>query len=267
MTHTETSSSSVESSLNLSALGATLLRFDELASTNDYARKLAATGASEGLAIVARKQTAGKGRLGRVWSSPFDEGLYFSVILRPQATPAQASLITLAAAVAVAETFKLDFASDADIKWPNDILLNGRKICGILVESSVENSQLLYAVLGIGVNLRQKVFPDELHAIATSLFIETQQTVTPEEFLQPLLVRLNHWYGLVIAQPAAIIERWQQLSSFAKDCPVRILSSEVEIFGVTRGLTASGALLIELDDGEMREIVSGEISLRKVLSP
>jgi BirA family transcriptional regulator, biotin operon repressor / biotin---[acetyl-CoA-carboxylase] ligase len=248
-------------------LGATILRFDELASTNDTARELAIGGASAGLTIVARKQTAGKGRQGRKWASPVDAGLYLSIILIPKTTPAKASLITLAAAIAVAETFKLDFETEADIKWPNDVLINGRKACGILVESAIENNRLQYAILGIGVNLTQTEFPDELKESATSLFIETQRVVSPDDFLQPLLRRLNEWYPTSISQPEKIISRWQELSSFANDCAVRIISAEAIIEGVTRGVTASGALLIELDDGERREIVSGEVSLRKVSSP
>jgi BirA family biotin operon repressor/biotin-[acetyl-CoA-carboxylase] ligase len=247
--------------------GATLLRFDELASTNDRARELALSGAPEGLVIVARQQTAGRGRHGRQWSSPVDEGLYLSIILRPATTPAKASLITLAAAVAVAETFSLDFAAEADIKWPNDVLINGRKACGILVESAIENNRLQYAILGIGVNLAQKNFPDDLRETATSLFIETQRTVTPDDFLPPLLGRLKVWYPASISQPEKIIRRWQELSSFAKGCAVRIISQEAIIEGVTRGLTPGGALLVELDDGQRREIVSGEVSLRKVLGP
>lgn len=256
-----------KSSASSEALGSPLLRFDELASTNDYARDLAIQGAKEGTAVIARKQTAGKGRQGRNWASPMDEGLYMSIILRPQTTPTRASLLTLAAAIAVAETIRHNFQAPADIKWPNDILLNGRKMCGILVESSIENNRLQYAILGIGVNLMQKTFPDELQQTATSLFIETQTEITPDDFLQPLLARLTHWYAVSISQPETVISRWQELSSFAEDCAVRIISHDTIIEGITRGLTSNGALLVELDSGEQREIVSGEVSLRKSLIP
>jgi BirA family biotin operon repressor/biotin-[acetyl-CoA-carboxylase] ligase len=256
--------SQAESSAEFSAtLGATILCFDELASTNETARELAVKGASEGVSVIARKQTAGKGRQGRSWSSPIDEGLYVSIILRPHITPAQASVIPLASAIAVAETFAVDFSTAVDIKWPNDVLMNGRKICGILVESAIESGLLHYAILGIGINIAQKEFPDELRATATSLFLETQKTLTPEDFLRPLLARLNCWYPLAISQPEKIIERWQQLSSYTNACEVRIISGGAIIEGVTKGLTASGALLVELANGERREIVSGEVSLRK----
>src|SRR6267142_5468761 len=111
-------------------LGKSLLRFDSVSSTNDVARELALAGASEGLCVIAREQTAGRGRQGRSWSSPPGEGLYMSLILRPEIRAAESAIITLAAAVAVAETLKLDFQVSVDIKWPNDILASGRKICG-----------------------------------------------------------------------------------------------------------------------------------------
>jgi BirA family biotin operon repressor/biotin-[acetyl-CoA-carboxylase] ligase len=254
----------VENSPELSLpLGSTILRFDELASTSDQARALALSGASEGISVVARKQSAGKGRQGRTWSSPIDEGLYLSIILRPQIPAAQACLIPLASAIAVSETLRYDFVTAGDIKWPNDILVNRRKICGILTESAIENGLLQFVILGIGVNIAQKEFADELQALATSLFLETHKNFTPEDFLQPLLARLNTWYPLALWQPETIIDRWQQLSSYANDCPVRIISGETICEGITRGLTAGGALVLELANGERREIVSGEVSLRK----
>jgi BirA family biotin operon repressor/biotin-[acetyl-CoA-carboxylase] ligase len=244
-------------------LGARLLRFETLSSTNDQARELALQGAGEGTCIMAREQTAGRGRQGRQWSSPLDTGLYLSIILRPQTTPTRAAFITLAAAIAVAETLILDFQLPADIIYPNDILVNGKKICGILVESSIADGKLEFAILGIGVNVAQKTFPDELGEIATSLLLESKLIVTPEDFLQPLLSRLNYWYPLSLAEPEQIITRWQTLSSFARDAQVRIISGNSITEGITRGLTASGALRVELDDGSLREIVSGDISLRK----
>ena len=155
------------------------------------------------------------------------------------------------------------FRSPADIKYPNDILANGKKICGILVESSIADEKLEFAILGIGVNVAQKAFPDELTETATSLFLESNLAVTPEDFLSRLLIRLNYWYPISIAEPEQIIKRWQALSSYADGAHVRIISGNSITEGSTRGLSASGALLVELDDGSLREIVSGDISLRK----
>ena len=246
-------------------LGTPLLRFDNVSSTNDVARELAAQGAIEGTCIVAQEQTAGRGRHGRSWSSS-EGGLYISLVLRPQIKAAESAIITLAAAVAVVETLELDFGLHADIKWPNDVLASSRKICGILVESAVEGERLQYAVMGIGVNLSQERLPNEIANTATSLLIETGRRIAPEEFATRLLDRLDHWYRISIDEPAQAIDRWEQLSSFARGCKVQIESSGGLIEGVTRGLSRTGALIVELSDGAITEIVSGEVKLRKVRS-
>jgi BirA family biotin operon repressor/biotin-[acetyl-CoA-carboxylase] ligase len=244
-------------------LGCAILRFDSLPSTNDVAREMAEQGTAEGVAVLAREQTRGRGRQGRAWASPAGEGLYLSVILRPPVEPARAPLITLAAAVAVAETLAADYAIAADIKWPNDIHARGRKICGILVESAIEKSKLAYAVLGVGVNLGQRQFPAELQEAATSLLIESGRRVTPDEFAAPLLARLDYWYRVALQQPAMVIAEWQARSSYADGCAVRIENGDRPLEGITRGLAPSGALIIETADGARREVFAGEVSLRK----
>ena len=248
----------------MARLGSTILRFDTVSSTNDVARDLAASGKPEGLCVIAREQTAGRGRQGRSWSSPPGEGLYLSLILRPEIRAAESAVITLAAAVALAETLKLDFQVSVDIKWPNDILASGRKICGILVESAIESGRLQYAVMGIGVNVAQRHFPGELGVTATSLSLETGRTLSPEDLLKPLLERLEYWCASANFKPGPVIARWEDLSSYARNCAVRIDSAEGPIEGLTRGLTPKGALIIELSNGETREIFSGEISLQRL---
>jgi BirA family biotin operon repressor/biotin-[acetyl-CoA-carboxylase] ligase len=248
----------------MSKLGSPVIRFESLASTNDTAREMAAAGAAEGIAIVAAEQTAGRGRQGRSWRSPAGAGLYLSIILRPQIEAARAPLITLAAAVAVAETLALDFNLPADIKWPNDLLVNGRKICGILAEAASEEGNLQYVVLGIGVNLAQRDFPDEIRQAATSVLLETGSSITADDLLPPLLDRLDLWYRAATNRPADVLDRWQELSSFARGCAVRIDSPGGAIEGTTRGLTSEGALRVELDGGGIKEVVSGEVTLRKL---
>lgn len=250
----------------MTKLGTPLLRYDSVSSTNDVARDLATSGASEGTCILAREQTAGRGRQGRSWSSPPGEGLYLSLILRPKIKAADSGVITLGAAVAVAETLIMVFEVPADIKWPNDILTSGRKICGILVESAIENDRLQYAVMGIGVNIAQATFPQEIADSATSLLIETGRKIAPEEFAEPLLERLERWYRTSTDRRDQVISRWEQLSSYARGRAVRVESSKDSIEGMTRGLNAAGALIVEMDTGETREIVSGEVSLGRVRS-
>jgi BirA family biotin operon repressor/biotin-[acetyl-CoA-carboxylase] ligase len=247
----------------MSRIGCAILRFDSLPSTNDLACELAEQGAVEGVAILAREQTRGRGRQGRAWVSPPGDGLYLSVILRPPLEPVKATIITLAAAIAVAETLALDYGVAVDIKWPNDVHAGGRKICGILIESAIEKGKVHYAILGIGVNLGQRRFPSELQDIATSLFIESNRRVTPDEFAVPLLKRLEEWYRIALRQPSAIIARWQALSSYADGCAVFVENGDNMIEGITRGLAPSGALIVETATGERCEIVAGEVRLRK----
>ena len=240
------------------------MRLDSVSSTNDVARDLASSGAIEGLCVIAREQTAGRGRQSRSWSSPPGEGLYLSLILRPSVTASDSGIITLAAAVAVAETLRLDFEIAADIKWPNDVLVAGRKICGILVEAAIEGDRLQYAVMGIGVNLAQRSFPEEISNDATSVRMETGRAVEPEDFMQLLFPRLGHWYLVATSDAACVRDRWEELSSSGRDCRVSVESSDGLVEGVTRGLTAGGALIVELATGERREIVAGDVRVRAV---
>ena len=239
--------------------GSPLLRYESVDSTNDIARDLAVAGASEGLCVISRAQTAGRGRQGRSWSSPPGEGLYLSIVLRPEVEAANSALITLGAAVAIAETLRLDFHTAGDIKWPNDVLVNGRKICGILVEAAIDGDRLQYAVMGIGVNLAQRSFPDEIKNTATSIFLETGRVIETDEFVKAMLARLETWYRTALQEPARVISRWQELSSSVRDCRVFVESGDGYIEGVTRGLTPSGALVIYLPNGDRREITSGEV--------
>jgi BirA family biotin operon repressor/biotin-[acetyl-CoA-carboxylase] ligase len=243
-------------------LGSVLFRYDSLASTNDLAREMAASGVSEGVAVLALEQTAGRGRQGRSWSSPAGEGLYISIIIRPRIRAATSPLITLAAAVAVTEALIDEQGIAADIKWPNDVMVGGRKICGILVESAIEGESLQYAVLGIGVNIGQRKFSPDLGQPATSLFLESGRDVPLDEVLRSLLNRADRWYRAIISEPHLVLNRWEQLSSYARGCEVRVTSSDRSFEGTTRGLTETGALVVELDDGRRREIIAGEVSLR-----
>lgn len=245
-------------------LGSTILRLDSVSSTNDIARDLAVSGSPEGCCVVAREQTAGRGRQGHTWASPAGEGLYLSLVLRPSLKAADSAVLTLAAAIAVAETLKGAFQVQADIKWPNDLLVSGRKISGILVESAIEGDRLQHGVMGIGINVAQSSFPSDIGQSATSIALETGRAISPDDVLNPLLERLEHWYRTALSQPRTVIARWEELSSYARGCHVRVESSGGPIQGVTRGLSARGALIVELASGQVKEIVSGEVSLRAV---
>jgi BirA family transcriptional regulator, biotin operon repressor / biotin---[acetyl-CoA-carboxylase] ligase len=243
----------------------TILRFDTIESTNTEALNQARRGAPEGLCVVARRQTAGRGRKGRAWVSEKDAGLFFSVVLRPPLAMRYLPLVTLMSAVAVHDTLETLYEIDCDIKWVNDILARDKKICGILAETC-ETAKGLAAVVGIGINLKSTNFPPEIAATATSIEAETNQLPNAETLLQKLTFFLSEYganlYGAHGAEK--IRAEWTRRSSYAFGKPVRVVLENETIHGVTRGIEESGALRVELDSGEIRIVNAGDVeNLRK----
>jgi BirA family biotin operon repressor/biotin-[acetyl-CoA-carboxylase] ligase len=238
-----------------------ILRFDSLPSTNTEAARQAAAGAHEGLCVVAREQTAGRGRQARTWVSPKDAGLYFSIVLRPRLAPALWPLITLAAALAVRDALTDACALTPDIKWPNDLLADGRKLCGILAEV-VETDRGRACIVGIGINLTAHAFPPELQAHATSVAGVTGRTPDRETLLAALVQHLVHAYAHLHDEAngaAETISAWCTASSYATDKRVRV-ETGAEIFaGTTRGLEPDGALRVETDAGEIKLVRAGDV--------
>lgn len=237
----------------------TILRFDSLESTNTEAANQAKRGAGEGLCIVARRQTAGRGRLGRVWVSEKDAGLYFSLLLRPKLEMRFLPLITLMSAVAVAETL-CRFGLKPDIKWANDIHVRERKICGILAETC-ETEQGLAVVVGIGINLKSSNFPPQLTDIAASIEAETDQTISAENLLETLTGCLSNFCALLYGADGAenIRGEWTRRSSYAFGKKVRVRSSDTTICGTTRGIETDGALRVETASGAVKIVRAGDL--------
>ncbi len=221
--------------------------------------------AAEFTCVVADEQTAGRGRRDRAWHSSPGEGLYLSVLLRPNSSSSKLPLLSLMTAVVVAETMIERGITGVDIKWPNDVLINDRKVCGILVEGVSGKAGDMRIIVGIGVNLNHQNFPDEINRTATSLSIETGQQTPVDEFRDQLLLKLAEWYERwKTGQEQMIIERWQQLSSYARDCWITVSLDDEVIRGQAAGLTPTGALMVQTDDGGLRTILAGEVSrLRK----
>jgi BirA family biotin operon repressor/biotin-[acetyl-CoA-carboxylase] ligase len=244
----------------------TILRFDTIDSTNLEAMRQAKRGAPEGLCIVAREQTEGRGRRERVWSSPRDAGLYVSVLLRPQFDINSWPLITLMAAVAVADVLREGCGLQIDIKWPNDIVVHDQKLSGILAET-IETEQGLTCVLGIGINLLNEAIPPELQDRATSIAALTGKEGNAEQLLTALLEHLARDYAQLAGAggPAAVISNWTAASSFAIGKPVRV-DTGTEVFeGITGGLESDGALRVRMAGGETRIVRAGDVqSLRPV---
>ena len=236
------------------------LLFDSVDSTNTVAADHARQGAAEGLCIIAKRQTAGRGRHGRTWASDPDSGLYFSIILRPKLDPRHLTLITLVAGIAAHDVLK-DYGLEPDIKWVNDILIGDDKICGILAES-IETKTGLAVILGVGINLTSSSFPEELAATATSIEVETGQRITPEEIAQRLTPYLGYFYNLLCGPdgPREIIEHWRQRSTYFSGKDVRVATSGEVFEGVTDGLEPNGALRVKLADGSVRIVDSADVT-------
>jgi BirA family biotin operon repressor/biotin-[acetyl-CoA-carboxylase] ligase len=235
-------------------------RFDSLASTSDTAREMAQSGAPEGTTVVALEQTAGRGRYERKWFSPKGEGLYHSIILRPPIASAAAPLLSLVAAIALAETLIEEYRVPADVKWPNDVLVGEKKIAGILLELETDGDRVKYVILGIGINVNQTAFPGELAHTATSLNVETGMTIDCERLRRGLFVRLARWYGVFIeCGSEEVLNRYAELSSYVSGKAVQVRTADRVIVGRTIGLDRSGGLLIETSDGRIEKVLTGDV--------
>jgi len=238
----------------------TILRYDEIDSTNTEILNQARKGADEGLCVIARRQTAGRGRHGRVWVSEKDAGIFFSLLLRPKIEMRFLPLVTLMSAIAVHDTLETLYSIDCDIKWVNDIHAAGKKICGILAETC-ETPKGLAVVAGIGINLKSSNFPPEISGIATSIEEETTQTPDVETLLQKLTFFLSFYcdafYGADGA--AKIRDEWSKRSTYSFGKRVRVVLENETIHGTTRGIEENGALRVELETGEIRIIHAGDV--------
>ncbi|MBV9215313.1 MAG: biotin--[acetyl-CoA-carboxylase] ligase [Acidobacteria bacterium] len=228
-----------------------ILRFDSLDSTNTEAMDQARRGADEGLCVVARQQTAGRGRRGRTWCSPPDAGLYFSIVLRPELAPDRLPLITLMAGIAVHDAIA-EMGLSPDIKWANDILVGSKKIAGILAES-VETTTGLAVIIGIGVNLTSSNFPEEISGIATSLAAENTKGLSRSAAaVESLVIKfLPYWYEVLQSENGSgvVVEEWQKRSSYASGKHVRAALGDKVIEGITDGLEQDGSLRIRTGNG------------------
>lgn len=247
--------------LNTHDLGQTLHCSPELPSTNDTARELADAGAVHGEVVIAESQTAGRGRRGRSWSSPAGRNLYLSVILRPSLPPQRAPELTLVASVAACEACR-KAGVDTGIKWPNDLLVGGRKVAGILTELSAEADAVHWVILGLGVNLNAGPgdFPGELRDVATSLAIERGQPVPRALFAAALLSELEQWLDLHASEGFEPIRAAWRERSVTLGRKVRADGDGGEVAGVAEDIDASGALLVRGSAGLFR-VVAGDVRL------
>ncbi len=240
----------------------TILKFDEINSTNTEAINQAKRGADEGLCVVTRSQTDGRGRHGRTWISAKDAGLYFSIVLRPKIEMRFLPLLTLMSAVAAHDVLSEVYGLQPDIKWANDVLINDKKICGILAET-VETNKGLAVIVGIGINLKSTNFPTHIAGIATSIEAETKLKVTFDEVHEALTRFFSYHYDRFDAEN--ICREWSKRSTYAFGKDVRVVINNEVIFGMTRGIEEDGALRIETDGGKLQIIRAGDVEqLRQI---
>ena len=237
-----------------------VLRYESLPSTNTEVARFAGEGAEEGLCVIADEQTAGRGRLQRAWSSPKGAGLYFSILLRPKLTPERWPLITFVAALATGDALLEAARVQTDIKWPNDLLANERKICGILAEA-IDTPDGRAVVVGIGINLTNQAFPDDLANVATSVATESGRPAEREAILTALLQALARWYSLLQEPDGAekIAAAWASRSSYANDKLVQVTNGDETLQGRTRGIESDGALRLETARG-IQLIRAGDVT-------
>ncbi len=241
--------------------GKRVLHFFQTDSTNRVAMELGYAGEPEGTVVMAEAQTAGRGRSGRTWHSERGTGLYFTVLLRPRLSPAQAPLLTMLAGISAHAAVQASTGLVPELKWPNDLLLNGKKFGGILTEMHAEPNAVRFVIVGIGINVNQEKFPAELSAIATSLRKESGRLTYRLELLARLLSQFEGDYNRFLREgPGFVVERFQSVSSFAQGRRVRVETGAEGYAGTTAGLSPEGLLLVARDDGPLVTVIAGDVT-------
>lgn len=238
--------------------------YEEVSSTNDVAKEIAGDTSQEKMVIVAETQTFGKGRLGRRWISPLG-GLWFSVILRPKILPEDATQLTFIMASTVAETISQMFGLKTEIKWPNDVLVEGRKICGILSETNTKKRDVEYVIVGVGINANVDLesFGCNLRDNATSLKFELGHKIKRKVFLRRLLESFDLRYQrLQRGQWRSLLQEWKKLASFLGK-QVEVTSFDEISVGVAYDVDENGALKLKLENGATKKIMVGDVTLRE----
>ena len=236
---------------------------EETDSTNDWAKREAAKGAPHGAVYLTADQTKGKGRRGRTWVAPKGSGLAMSVLLRPDMPPEQAPMLTLLMGLSAAEAVKQITGKEIWIKWPNDLVMSEKKLCGILTEMSVLGSGIAYVVVGIGINLAIEEFPDELKDMATSLKLECGQAPDADMMAAAVLERFEQNYERFLAD--GDLRSFQEEYDYFlinMEREVKVMENGGELQGICKGINEKGELLILTPDQEIKAVFGGEVSVR-----
>lgn len=256
----------LENGMETKRIGRCVYFYKETETTNDCIRALALEGGEEGILAVAEKQTAGRGRRGRAWESSVGSGIWMSLLLRPHIIPTEAPMLTLLGGLAVADAIEEETGLATDIKWPNDILINGKKAVGILTEMDCEMSQVNFVILGMGINVNTEVFPEELRDKATSIFLESGKICSRKRLVQTVMKKVEQYYDTFLQAGgfAPLLEEYR------KRCIT--LGKEVCVMGKETytakalDVTPEGELVVQrVDTGKKEVVFSGEVSIRGVM--
>lgn len=242
-----------------------IICFETLDSTNTKVMQMAREGATEGTVVTAEKQTAGKGRRGRIWESPAGTNIYMSVLLRPNIEANKAPMLTLVMAYSIGKVLKEKGYESVQIKWPNDLILSGKKICGILTETELDGMDIGHVVVGVGVNVNEKEFPEELAGKATSLYLEGGSILNRKLLIEEILERFSKDYKHFLEEENLMFlkdEYNKMLVNSGKE--VRVLDPGKEYTAFALGINETGELLVEKADGTMEAVYAGEVSVRGI---
>lgn len=239
--------------------------FEQTTSTNDVVEKFARDGVREGVVVFAESQTKGRGRMGRKWSSPTHKGLWFSVLLRPELRPQETTQLTVASATALRRAIESVVGLSAEIKWPNDLLIGGKKVAGILTEMSAEVDRVRHIIIGIGVDVNQDAsdFPAELRGIATSLKVAAGEAISRAELATEMLRELDADYARICAHEfPALADEWETgCATIGRNVVVQMGPRLIR--GCAEALDDDGALLVRTEHGHLERIIGGDVTLEK----
>ena len=251
----------IRQQLKGSFFGKRIHHFFRTDSTNRVALDLGYANEAEGAVVLAEQQTAGRGRAGRTWHSERATGIYVTLLLRPKISPVQAPLLTMMAGLSAHAAIQAQTGLHPDLKWPNDLMLNGKKLGGILTEMHAETTLVRFVIVGIGINVNQDKFPAELSEIATSLYAETGKAQSRLELLTRLLREFETDYNRFLREgSASITERFAKVSSYASGKKVRVTNGAESYVGVTAGLRPEGLLQVQREDGAVSTVFAGDVT-------
>ena len=242
-----------------------IIYYEEIDSTNTQVDRLAKEGAEHGTVVVAGQQSAGKGRRGRQWESPKGVNLYLSLLLRPEMEPQKAPMLTLVMAYSIAKVIRATGFADANIKWPNDIILGGKKICGILTEMQLVGDAIGHIVVGVGVNVNTIEFPKELEDKATSLYLASGRRIEIEELQNHILTTFAEDYEKFVdcGDLSFLREAYNEML-INRGREVLVLEPNCEYKALALGINESGELIVETEDGCKQGVYAGEVSVRGI---